>query len=169
MTYFWLIVYYGLAKHLPKSTTPLLGKISKWLRRLCAKHLFAECKGKVNVEHGAYFGNGSDIRVLGGEAGFGKDFMCHSRTIVCKGDLLMGEDVLFQGNNHDLENLKQNGNKDPLEIGEHVWIGARAIILGGCKRIGDGAVIGAGAVVTHDVPDNAIVGGNPARVIKYRK
>ena len=57
----------------------------------------------------------------------------------------------------------------PLEIAGDVWIGARAIILPGCKRIGAHSIIGAGAVVTHDVPDYAIVGGNPAKIIRLRK
>jgi len=52
-------------------------------------------------------------------------------------------------------------------VGNEVWIGARAIILSGVK-IGDGAIIGAGAVVTHDVPPYAVVGGVPARILKYR-
>lgn len=54
-----------------------------------------------------------------------------------------------------------------VEIGHDVWIGARATILDGVK-IGDGAVVAAGAVVTKDVPSYAIVGGVPAKVIKYR-
>ena len=58
-------------------------------------------------------------------------------------------------------------NDKHVEIGEFVWIGARAIILGGVT-IGDGAVIAAGAVVTKDVPSCAIVGGNPAKVIRFR-
>lgn len=164
----WLIVYYGFAKHLCKSTVPIFGPFAKWLRRKCAEHLFAECKGEVNLEQGAYIGNGRQFRVLGGKVGFGKNFVCHARTVTCHGDLLMGEDVLFQGNNHDLDTLKPNDNKDPLEIGERVWIGARVIILGGCKKIGDGAIIGAGSVVTKDVPAGAIVGGNPAKVIRMR-
>jgi virginiamycin A acetyltransferase len=53
-------------------------------------------------------------------------------------------------------------------IGNDVWIGGNAIILPSANRIGDGAVIGAGAVVTKDVPDFAIVIGNPARILKYR-
>lgn len=55
-----------------------------------------------------------------------------------------------------------------LEIGNDVWIGQYAIILPSCHRIGDGAVIGAGAIVTKDVPDYAIVAGNPAKVLKFR-
>jgi virginiamycin A acetyltransferase len=57
---------------------------------------------------------------------------------------------------------------NPLEIGNDVWIGARAVILPEVNRIGDGAVIGAGAVVNRDVPPYAVVLGNPARVVKYR-
>lgn len=55
----------------------------------------------------------------------------------------------------------------PVKIGNDVWIGVRAVILGGVQ-IGDGAVIGAGAVVTKDVPDFAIVAGVPAKIIRYR-
>lgn len=55
----------------------------------------------------------------------------------------------------------------PVEIGENVWIGSRVIILPGV-RIGEGVVIGAGAVVAKDVPPCAVIGGNPAKVLKYR-
>ena len=54
-----------------------------------------------------------------------------------------------------------------VTIGNDVWIGSHALILGRVK-IGDGAVIGAGAVVTKNVPPYAVVGGVPARIIKYR-
>jgi serine acetyltransferase len=56
----------------------------------------------------------------------------------------------------------------PLKIGAGSWLGAQVIILPGCRRIGRGAVVAAGAVLTRDVPDYAVVGGNPARLIKYR-
>ena len=55
-----------------------------------------------------------------------------------------------------------------LIIGNDVWIGFNAIILPSVSRIEDGAVIGAGSVVTKDVPHFAIVAGNPAKIIKYR-
>ncbi len=57
--------------------------------------------------------------------------------------------------------------KKPVNIGENVWIGSRVTILPGVN-IGEGAVVGAGSVVTGNVPKGAFIGGNPAKVIKYR-
>lgn len=68
-------------------------------------------------------------------------------------------------------NIIHNGidaiSKGDIIIEDDVWIGQRAIIMSGI-HIGQGAVIAAGAVVTKDVPPYAIVGGVPAKVIKYR-
>lgn len=130
MKTFWLILYYGLAKHLPKSTMPIIGKLAKGLRYQCAKHLFAKCGDKLNLEQGAYIGNGRNFRV-GDLVGIGKNFCCHNRIVTMHNHILMGEDVLFQGGAH--------------------------------------SIIGAGAVVTKDIPDYAIVGGNPAKIIRMRK
>jgi len=63
--------------------------------------------------------------------------------------------------------LKNITEYKPITIGNDVWIGARAIILDGIN-IGSGAVIGANAVVTKDIPPYAVVGGTPAKIIKYR-
>jgi len=57
---------------------------------------------------------------------------------------------------------------NPLNIGHDVWIGDRVTIVGGCRWIGNGAVIAAGAVVTKDVPAYTVVGGVPARNIRTR-
>lgn len=59
------------------------------------------------------------------------------------------------------------GRQSPINIGNDVWIGTHAVILSGVT-IGNGAVIGAGSVVTKDVPPYAIVGGIPAKIIKSR-
>ena len=56
----------------------------------------------------------------------------------------------------------------PLTIGENAFVGSDVSILFNCKSIGANAVIGTGSVVTKDVPNNAVVAGNPARIIKYR-
>lgn len=65
--------------------------------------------------------------------------------------------------------VKENNFKEYKEVhvGHDVWIGAKTLIMGGVT-IGTGAVIGAGAVVTKDVPPYAVVGGVPAKIIKYR-
>lgn len=175
MRTFWLIVYYAFARKLPKSTIPVLGKMAYRLRYRCAKHLFAECGASVNVEQGAYIGNGKHFRV-GNNVGIGKDFCSHNRPLTVHDGLLMGENVLFLGGGHSFANPDvpigtepETNSNTPLEICGDVWIGARVIVLPGCKRIGAHSIIGAGAVVTHDVPDYAIVGGNPAKVIRMRK
>ncbi|MBD3343445.1 MAG: antibiotic acetyltransferase [Chitinivibrionales bacterium] len=56
----------------------------------------------------------------------------------------------------------------PLEIQNDVWIGHSAIIMANVRKIGNGAVIAAGAIVSKDIPPYAIVVGNPARVVRYR-
>lgn len=67
----------------------------------------------------------------------------------------------------EVSRIPFGGESKITEIGNDVWIGDRVLIMGGVK-IGDGAIIAAGAVVTKDVPPYAVVGGVPAKVIKYR-
>lgn len=69
--------------------------------------------------------------------------------------------VMARGDDHEAQ------SKGDIIIDDDVWIGARSIILSGV-HIGQGAVVAAGAVVSHDVPPYAIVGGVPAKIIKYR-
>lgn len=63
--------------------------------------------------------------------------------------------------------LHEKASKGPIVIGNDVWIGAQCVILSGAE-IGDGAIIAANSVVTGKIPPYAIVGGTPAKVIKYR-
>ncbi len=63
--------------------------------------------------------------------------------------------------------MKAWDNKGDIVIGNDVWIGYEAVVMPGV-HIGDGAIIGTRAVVTRDVPPYGIVGGVPARIIKYR-
>ncbi len=76
--------------------------------------------------------------------------------------------VLIYNSEHDLSAEDFHATNGHVEIGDYVFIGPRAIILPGVK-IGKGAVVAAGAVVTKDVDDFAIVGGVPAKVIGERK
>lgn len=87
--------------------------------------------------------NRKDVKV-GNYFGIGKNFKSLNRILTIDDELMMGEDVLFLGGGHNYENLEfrmgKQGNKPatPLYICSDVWIGARAIILPGCKRIGKG-------------------------------
>lgn len=94
----------------------------------------------------------------------------------------IAEDVHYFGANHPIELVSSSAyfynksfgldvkdvKRETLQIGNDVWIGYGSLILSGCHKIGDGAVIGAGSVVTHDVPPYAVVAGNPARIIRER-
>lgn len=70
----------------------------------------------------------------------------------------------YTGDSNGPDQLVLRGN---TVVGNDVWIGARALIMSGVN-IGNGAVVAAGSVVTKDVPPYAIVGGNPAKIIRYR-
>jgi len=79
---------------------------------------------------------------------------------------LIGHNTTIATLNHDFNPDKRaNLHPSPVKIGKKVWIGSDCTILPGVE-IGDGAVIGAGSIVTKDIPANSIAVGNPARVIK---
>lgn len=73
--------------------------------------------------------------------------------------------LIMDSDFHDVDDHRKPGVAEPVIIEDDVWIGARATILKGV-RIGRGAVVAAGAVVTRDVPPRTLVGGVPARVIR---
>ena len=80
---------------------------------------------------------------------------------------LIGHNVVFATLNHDLNpERRQICLPKSIKLGKNVWIGSNATILSGVK-IGDNAVVAAGAVVTKDVEANSIVGGVPAKFIKW--
>ncbi len=172
MFYRWL--YYAIARHLPNSRKPVVGRMSQLFRRWCCKHMFAKCGKLFSVDRGVYIGSGKHI-VLGNHVGIGENFALHNTILVTGDNIMIARDVLVLGGGHNFDRtdipINQQGSKPKSEliIACDVWIGTRAMILPGCRHIGYGAVIGAGAVVTKDVPDYAVVGGNPAKVLKYRK
>lgn len=84
-------------------------------------------------------------------------------------NVLIGQQVVIATLNHGLSPQKRaNMQPAPVRIGNGVWVGAHATILPGVT-IGDNAVIAAGAVVTKNVPENAVVAGVPAKIIKNIK
>lgn len=162
------ILYYSIAQHLPVSYSSVrLGQTA--LRRFCGKLMLASCGKKVNIERGAVF---SANVSLGDYSGIGINAnICGTCTIGSY--VMMGPNVTVITRNHKHEDLHQPmmfqgfEEEKPVVIGDDVWIGERVMIMPGV-HIGKGSIIAAGAVVTHDVPDYAVVGGVPAKIIKVR-
>ena len=163
------LLYYTVAKRLPRSYSGLKIGQTK-LRRLCGRLMLAHCGKKVNIEHNALF---SGKVSLGDYSGIGVNAKIYGTCII--GDfVMMGEDCTIITRNHkfdrtDIPMMEQGFEEErPVHIGNDVWIGDRVMILPGV-HIGDGCVIGAGAVVTGDIPPYSIAVGVPAKVIRSRK
>jgi maltose O-acetyltransferase len=167
---FWGVFYYLFARFLPKSTMFYSFGSHKIRNYACSK-MFKKCGKHVNVERMALIGFGQNIEI-GDYSGIGVN--CKIDHAIIGKDVMMGPDVVVYASNHDISDInipmwKQGAtNIRILEIDDDVWIGTRVIILSSVNKIGKGAILAAGAVVTKDVPPYAIVGGNPAKIIRYR-
>lgn len=99
-------------------------------------------------------------------------FANHDLTCMSAGGIVLEDNVMIGPNaslltvNHDLNDLQVIICK-PIVIKKGAWIGSKAIIMPGVE-IGEGAVVGSGSVVTHNVAPNTVVAGNPARVIRTK-
>lgn len=169
--YLGLILYYGFAIYLPKSNRPYAFGLTKPIRYLVCKNIFEFCGKNVNIERCAYFGDGKGI-FIGNNSGIGVNCKIQ-RNVKIGNYVMMGEDVIIITNTHKFDDCNipmamQGFENLPVTIGDDVWIGSRVMILPGVK-IGKGSIIGAGAVVSKDVPEYSIVGGVPAKLIRSRK
>lgn len=152
-----------------RSIPGLLGMLIRWgVYRL----LFKELKSFCTIYPGVYFTHTYGIKV-------GRSFspntgaLMDGRGGIEIGDYVMiGPYTVIVSSNHAFKQVAApmstlDHNMAPVVIGNDVWIGAHAVITAG-TRIGNGAVVSAGAVVTQNVDDYQIVGGVPARVIGSR-
>lgn len=160
------VLYQVLAAWLPQSYH---FKPAMAFRRLFAKGIATKVGKKVNIEHNAKFTPGLEI---GDRSGVGID--CELTGPVKIGnDVMMGPEVIVYTSGHKFDRtdipMMDQGSTDysPVTIGNDVWIGRRVIIMPGVT-IGDGCVIGAGAVVTKDIPPYSVAVGVPAKVVKSR-
>lgn len=132
------------------------------------KETFGSVSGRVHIEPNVRFDYGYNISV-------GKNFYANYDCIlldVCP--ITIGDNCMFAPNvrlftaTHPLHPVKRNSGLElgaPIVIGDNVWIGGAATIVPGV-RLGNNVVVGAGSVVTKSFPDNVVIAGNPARVIK---
>ncbi|MGI6721862.1 MAG: sugar O-acetyltransferase [Anaerovoracaceae bacterium] len=137
-------------------------------RRKVISELFGSVGSKATVLPVFSCDNGSNIHV-------GENFLAnYNVTILDIGPVNIGDYVMIGLNtmittvNHPLSPEKRRhhiGQASPVNIGRDVWIGGNCTILPGVT-IGNNVVVAAGAVVTKDVPDNCVVGGVPAKIIK---
>lgn len=165
------VLYYGIGRWLPRPDCRIraLGYIAKRFRGFCGKLMLERCGKNVNICDHASF----STRVkLGNNSGIGRRANISGACTI--GDnVIMGPEVCIFTMNHRTDRvdipIKYQGNTEEREvfIGDDCWIGCRAMLLPGVK-LGRGVVVGAGAVVSKDVPDYSVVVGNPARVVKTR-
>ena len=125
------------------------------------------------IEHGVIF---SRTHGLKGTLNVGDNvllarnvYVDYSGEITIKDNVKIAADVIIESHHRDLEAYAKGKDVNiptSLVIEERAYIGVRAIILDSCNYIGENSRIGAGAVVTKDVPDNTLVAGVPAKIIK---
>lgn len=175
MRKFWLLLFYGFANHLPDSYSPFVGPLSNRIRIWICRHIFKEC-GKIStINRNIYFGSGKDIKI-GDYSGIGANSFLPNDIEIGK-YVMMGPDLYCLIFGHTISSVsvpmcfqehEEKPKNSQIVIGDDVWIGGKVIITKR-RHIGNGSILAAGAVVTKDVPDYAIVGGNPAKIIRMRK
>ena len=110
---------------------------------------------------------------IGSRSTFGSDCMFGAAGGITVGeDVMAGQQVRFHSENHNYDDpnvpIRQQGvSHKGITIGNNCWIGAGAVFLDGA-RLGDGCVVAANAVVRGEFPNNAVIGGVPAKVLKMR-
>lgn len=147
-------------------------RLMPWLKIQCKLRKMR----RAGVTVGNHIGIGSNIMPLASKnLKIGDHVSIHTDRIDVRAPLTIGDYVILGDSvsiitcSHDIDDPEWKFKAYGLEIEDYVWIATRAMILPSCRKIGRGAVIGAGAVVVKDVPPMAVVSGNPAQIIRYRK
>lgn len=165
-------------EELLKKIVGLLYSISTWEYLIRGKFwgvMFKSSGKRLMIERGCRFANPKSI-IMGNKVFINsavKILSSHEAGISIGDFVSVGPNTVMVACNYDVADWHKPLNHntkflfEPIAIGDDVWIGANVVILPGVK-IGRGAVVGAGAVVTNDVPSFAIVGGVPAKVLRYR-
>lgn len=159
-------LYFGIGIQMKSSVQ---SRRAMRFRYWAASRFVKSCGTNVNFEHGAKFNPELSI---GDNSGVGVNCVINGETYIGN-DVMMGPDCIMYSYSHAHSRIDIPMNQQgfeapaPIHIGDDVWIGARVIILPGVT-VGNHVIIGAGSVVTKSIPDYAIVGGSPARIIRMR-
>lgn len=142
-----------------------IGIIGRRVLGFLARRISPHIGRGVNIERGAYV---FPDTVLGDGSGIGANCeIC--RGLVVGKNVMMGPECLLYSTNHkfDRENKRFEGYTEirPITLEDDVWPGRRVIVMAGVT-VGRGSVVGAGAVVTKDIPPYSLAAGNPAVVKK---
>jgi len=133
---------------------------------ILGKNTVIECTGSL-----AAIGKGVEI---GNNTTFGGDcFFGAAGGIKVGRDVVAGQCIRFHAENHNYNRMdipirEQGVTHKGIEVGDNCWIGSGVVFLDGAK-VGSGCVIAANAVVTKEFPENTIIGGVPAKIIKKRE
>jgi acetyltransferase-like isoleucine patch superfamily enzyme len=165
----YILLYYGFVSRLPGSRFSVrLSHLRRWYVSKVLGIMAWDAESE--FQNHVYIGDGSKIRI-GKCCKISEDVFLQGAII---GDYVMigpNTAILTKSHQHestDIPMVKQGETEDRIPVIEDdVWIGRNAIILPGL-RIGAGSIVGAGAVVTSDVPPYSVVGGVPARMIRKR-
>ena len=165
----YLLMYRIVARDLPGPDHP--EAFSARLRLFLLRPLFRKVGRRINIQPRVYMHPLWNISI-GDNSGIGENAWISAEEQVQVGEnVMIARDLAVYTTNHGMAlgqpMIDQPMKRAPVVIGNDVWIGARVILLPGV-RIGDGAVIAAGAVVSRDVEPYTIVGGVPARLLKRR-
>lgn len=123
---------------------------------------------KSTLHVGSRFFNPSGITIGEGTIIGDRCFLDGRAKLAIGNHVDIASEVMIYNSEHDINSEDFHATSNPVTISDYAFIGPRAIILPGVK-VGIGAIIAAGAVVTKDVPDFAIVGGIPAKIIGERQ
>jgi maltose O-acetyltransferase len=150
----------------------LLNLMPGFVRNFVFKLLLKKAGRRIYFDYGVYIKFpwlveiGNDVSINRGVE-FYSDFFGGNKIIIGS-DVIIAPNVRFHAADHELSGTDYTHSGKTIHVGDNVWIGAAAIILPGVS-IGDRAVIGAGSVVSRDIPADTVAAGVPARVIKNRE
>lgn len=169
-----LFLYYSVAQYLPNSYSNfrIIGKLSNKCRVILCHGIFKKCGHIRTINRKVSFGSGRNIEI-GDESGIGANTQIPGNTIIGN-NVILSRNCFILDKNHKFDRVDipiiDQGVWPPKQtiIEDDCWIGMNTLMTPG-RHIRKGTIVGMGSVLTKDFPEYTIVGGAPAKLIKYRQ